>query len=57
MIALLACVAALLYFPALRHGLGQLAYGIAVLVCLTLLAGEVGAFAALGLTLASLYRR
>jgi hypothetical protein len=47
MIVLLACIAALLYFPALRHAVGAFVWGVLFLIAMTLLAGEVGAFVAL----------
>jgi hypothetical protein len=57
MIVLLACVAALLYFPRLRHGVGEFVWGALAFVVLVLVFGEVGVFIGLGLAAVSLYRR
>jgi membrane protein implicated in regulation of membrane protease activity len=57
MIIMLACVAALLYFPRLRHAVGEFVFGALAFVALVLVFGEVGVFIGLGLALASIYRR
>jgi hypothetical protein len=57
MIVLLACVAALLYFPRLRHAVGEFVWGALAFVALVLVFGEVGVFIGLGLAAVSLYRR
>jgi hypothetical protein len=56
-IVLLACIAALLYFPTLRHAVRAFMFGALALVSLTLLFGEVGAGIALAVGLVALYRR
>ena len=48
MITALVILAALLYFPALRHAVGAFVWGALAFVSLTLVFGEAGALAAFG---------